>query len=99
MYNSLTALLFKIGIKCENHSGSIIIFRRLFEKEDLYKTISFAKRERIDKQYYVDLALTKNSAQNLLKEAETFLLEIKLMIKNIRDEDIQRLRDTFSRMI
>jgi uncharacterized protein (UPF0332 family) len=45
MYNSLTALLFKIGIKCENHSGSIIIFRRLFEKEDLYKTISFAKRE------------------------------------------------------
>ena len=99
MYNSLTALLFKIGIKCENHSGSIIIFRRLFEKEDLYKTISFAKRERIDKQYYVDLALTKNSAQNLLKEAETFLLEIKLMIKNIRNEDIQRLRHTFSRMI
>jgi len=27
MYNSLTSLFFKIGIKCENHSGSILIFK------------------------------------------------------------------------
>jgi len=44
MYNSLTALLFKTGIKCENHSGSIILFKRLFRKENLYRIISFAKK-------------------------------------------------------
>ena len=27
MYNMLTALLFKTGIKCENHNGSIIILK------------------------------------------------------------------------
>ena len=30
MYNMLTALLFKIGIKCENHTGAIILLKDLF---------------------------------------------------------------------
>src|SRR3989338_759921 len=47
MYNSLLALLFKTGIKSENHSASIIIFKSLFNEEALYKIISFAKEERI----------------------------------------------------
>ena len=33
MYNSLIALLFKIGIKCENHAGSIILFKNLFGRK------------------------------------------------------------------
>jgi uncharacterized protein (UPF0332 family) len=53
MYNSLVSLLFKIGIKCENHTGSILVFKKLFGRIDLFKIISFAKEERIDKQYYV----------------------------------------------
>ena len=53
MYNSLLALLFKVGIKSENHSGSIILLKELFNSDELYKKISFAKEERIDKQYYV----------------------------------------------
>mgnify|MGYP001563918970 CR=1 FL=1 len=32
MYNSLSALFFKIGIKCENHAGSILLFKKLFMK-------------------------------------------------------------------
>ena len=51
MYNSLLALLFKIGIKSENHSASILILNKLFNEDKLYKIISFAKEERIDKQY------------------------------------------------
>ncbi len=88
MYNSLTALLFKVGVKCENHSGSIILFKNLFGRIDLHKTIKFAKKERIDKQYYVDFILTKTSAVDLLKKAEDFLVKMKLIIKNIRNEDI-----------
>ena len=54
MYNSLLSLLFKIGIKSENHSSSIILFDKLFENKELVKIISWAKEERIDKQYYVE---------------------------------------------
>jgi len=53
MYNSLTSLLFNVSIKSENHSASIIILKKLFGKIDLFKIISFAKDERIDRQYYV----------------------------------------------
>jgi len=93
MYHSLTALLFKVGIKCENHSGSIILFKKLFGRMDLYKTIRFAKKERVDKQYYVDFILTKESAIDLIRRAEDFLVKIKLTIKNIRNEDISNLRE------
>ena len=97
MYNSLTALLFKIGIKCENHTGSIFIFKKLFEITELFETISSAKKERIDKQYYVgskdNLILTKESAQDLLSKAEDFLVKIKLMIKDLRNEEIKKLRE------
>src|SRR3989338_8160837 len=53
MYNSLLSLLFKIGIKSENHSASIILFDKLFANKDLVKIVSWAKEERIDKQCYL----------------------------------------------
>jgi hypothetical protein len=43
MYNSLTALLFRVGIKCENHAGSILLLKKLFKRIDLFNAISFAK--------------------------------------------------------
>lgn len=99
MYNSLSALFFKIGIKCENHAGSILLFKKLFMKIDLFKIISFAKEERIDKQYYVtsktNFVLTKESAQDMIEKAERFLVQIKLIIKNIRNEEVENLRKKF----
>ena len=50
MYHMLTALLFKVGIKCENHSASIILLKELFSIDN--SGIFFAKKERVDKQYY-----------------------------------------------
>jgi uncharacterized protein (UPF0332 family) len=99
MYNSLSALFFKIGIKCENHAGSILLFKKLFARIDLFKIISFAKEERIDKQYYItsktNFVLTKESALEMIKKAEDFLIQIKLIIKNIRNEEIENLRKKF----
>lgn len=92
MYNSLTALLFKTGLKCENHSGSIMLFRRLFGRDDLYRSISFAKKERVDKQYYVDFKLTEESATELLEKAEHFLVEMKFIIKNIKTNEVDDVR-------
>ena len=56
MYNMLTALLYYLGIKCENHSASIIILKELFGIDN--SKIEFAKTERVDKQYYIDFKIT-----------------------------------------
>ena len=102
MYNSLTALLFKVGIKCENHSGSILILKKVFDRIDLFKIISFAKEERIDKQYYVvskqNFALTKESAQDMVAKAENFIVKMKLLIRNLKNEELEHLREKFKRI-
>lgn len=96
MYNSLTALLFRTGIKCENHSGSIKILTSVFGEDGLYKTISFAKKERIDKQYYVsagDESFTQETAESIFKQAESFIVSIKTVLSNINSEDITEKRE------
>src|SRR3989344_2570240 len=98
MYNSLTALLFKTGIKCENHSSAILLLKFLFENNELFKIISKAKEERIDKQYYVQskqlAMLTENSTKDLFMNAESFLINIKSIINNLTNDRIKTLRST-----
>jgi uncharacterized protein (UPF0332 family) len=98
MYNSLIALFFRVGIKCENHSASLILFKKLFNRNDLFKIISFAKKERIDKQYYVTTEdiLTKESAEDMYKKAENFLVQIKLLINELHIENIEKIRKKFA---
>ena len=100
MYNSLTALLFKTGIKCENHAGSILLLKELFGKNDLFELVSFAKKERIDKQYYVsskqNIALTEESSKDMLIKSEEFLVQMKLAITNISNSDIEMAREKFN---
>lgn len=100
MYDSLVALFFKTGIKCENHSGSILLFKKLYGRIDLFKTISSAKKERIDKQYYVtskqSFRLTEESAKDMLLNAEKFLIQMKLIIKSLRIEEIENVRKRFA---
>jgi len=99
MYNSLLALLFKIGIKSENHSASIILLKRLFGRDDLFDIISFAKKERIDKQYYIKFQqkfeLTEDTSKDMILKAEDFLVKIKLFIDNLNNEDIKSIRESF----
>ena len=99
MYNSLLALLFKTGIKSENHSASIIILKSLFNEESLYRIISFAKEERIDKQYYVEshqiIKVTKESCKNMVLKSEDFLVKMKLLISKLSNEKINSIRNSF----
>ncbi len=103
MYNSLTALLFKAGIKCENHSGAILLLKLLFKDDKIFKIISKAKEERIDKQYYVQskqlAALTETTTTDLFKSAEGFLIEIKLLISNLKNDDIAALQVALKRLV
>ena len=103
MYNSLLALLFKIGIKSENHSASIFIFDRLFKENSLVKIISWAKEERIDKQYYVEtqqiVKVTKGSCNEMILKAEDFLVKIKLLINELSNEKISSARNSFADIV
>ncbi len=95
MYNSLMALLFRIGIKCENHGGSILLLKLLFKENELFKLISTAKEERIDKQYYVTTEkdeITKEIAEELLNNGEDFILKIKLVIHHLNNDSIDNFR-------
>ncbi|MCD6216079.1 MAG: HEPN domain-containing protein [Candidatus Aenigmarchaeota archaeon] len=99
MYNSLIGLFFKTGIKCENHSASILLLKKLFNKIDLFNVISFAKEERIDKQYYVtskdNFALTRESALDMSRKAEDFFIKIRLFIENMNIEEMEEIRKKF----
>ena len=101
MYNSLLALLFKSGIKSENHSASIILLGKLFNP-DLAKTISAAKTERIDKQYYVDsqqtVKVSEESCKAMISNAEDFLVKMKLLASSLNNEGIIKARKAFENL-
>lgn len=91
MYHSLLALLFKCGIKSENHTGSIMLLKELFNEDNLAKDITFGKKERIDKQYYTDFKLTKLDCEDMIKKAENFIVELKKIIKQLNEEKTAKL--------
>lgn len=103
MYNSLIALLYKIGIKCENHTGSILLLELLLEQKDLAGIILSAKEERIDKQYYVtykdEFQLNEKSTKEMMEDAEKFLIEMKLVIENTKNEDVLNYRKKLANVL
>ena len=99
MYNILTGLLFKTGIKCENHTASILLLKLLFKENNLYKTANSAKKERIEKQYYIEEETTKTAALDMFKDAEEFLINIKLIIKTIKELEIQNYRNKLKNIV
>ena len=93
MYNMLTALLFKIGIKSENYSASIILLKKIFNIDN--SNIKEAKKERIDKQYYVDFNITKQETKEAIVIAEQFNIIILNFLEKINKKDIQIFREDF----
>ena len=70
MYYSLLSLLFKVGIKSENHTASIILLKELFGIDN--SKILTARKERIDKQYYINFKIAEEDVRDLIKTAEGF---------------------------
>jgi uncharacterized protein (UPF0332 family) len=101
MYDSLLSLLFRIGIKSENHSFSIFLLDNLFMRKDLSDILSFAKKERIDKQYYVNdkIVLNRSVCEDLFFKAEDFLNEIKLILEGLNLNEIEKFRNNFLELI
>lgn len=70
MYSMLTALLYKVGVKCENHAGAMILLKELFQRDN--SKIKFAKTERVDKQDYINFKITKEDVESLIEIAKEF---------------------------
>lgn len=97
MYHLLTALLFKNGIKCENHAASIIILKEIFGIDNT--KISDAKKERIDKQYYVEFSIKEEDAKDMMKIAEEFEKQILEFISKETNADTGKYRNILSSKI
>jgi uncharacterized protein (UPF0332 family) len=96
MYESSLALLFRCGIKCENHTATAFILGLLFGKTNLEKNLLEAKQERIDKQYYVtdeeSYKKLQRDAKIMISKAENFTIEIKLLIGSLNSIKISEIR-------
>ena len=99
MYNAVLALFFKVGIKSENHTASLILLQELFHQNELADTLCDAKEERIDKQYYVEseknVPLTEESVRDLIIKAEDFAIRVKVCISKLNTNDIEDVRKAF----
>jgi len=93
MYHFVTALFFKVGIKSENHTASIILLKEIFSIGNA--DISFAKKERLDKQYYVDFHITKEEVIESIKKAENFNNFMRDFISKVNNESINSARNKF----
>jgi len=97
MYYMLLALLFRTGIKCENHSGAIILLEGLYGIDN--SRIAAAKRDRIDKQYYVDFAVTAEDVRDSIEEAEAFNADLFDFMERLHQGDIARLKQEAARLL
>ena len=96
MYDASIALLFRVGIKCENHGATIILLKEVFGIDNT--DISFAKTERIDKQYYLT-KLTKADVQDLIDRAERFKQRIIDFSTRINNDQIENWRKKLKELV
>jgi len=97
MYYSVLALFFRTGIKCENHAAAIVLLRSVFDIDS--SDIETAKRERIDKQYYVDTTTTRQDVDDLCRIAENFHAGILDFIERLTTEKIARFHDRCKKLV
>jgi uncharacterized protein (UPF0332 family) len=91
------ALFFRNGIKCENHSATILLLKEMFDIDN--STLSQAKKERIDKQYYVETSASREDDEDLIRTADIFILHILDVIARTTNEKIARHREKLRTLI
>lgn len=97
MYYSLLALLFRVGIKCENHSAAIILLKEVFGVDN--SEISAAEKERIDKQYYVSFSILEQEAESLIRAAEGFNATLLDVMERLNSDRISEARKRIEKLL
>ena len=90
-YYALYSFLQRIGIKCENHSCSILAVGFLLG-EDKIKIINEHKDKRIDAQYYMKVD-QEDKVKRMLIEAQNFISDFDDLVSNLSDKEIKKYRD------
>ena len=93
-YYALYSFLQRIGIKCENHSCSILAVTILLGK-DKTKIINQHKEKRIDAQYYMKVD-QENKIILMLKEAQNFISGFDEFVSNLSEKEIKEYRKAIS---
>ena len=93
MYHKATSLFYLAGIKCENHTATILLLKDLFNINN--KEISIAKKERVDKQYYTTFTINKGQVLESIKIAEKFIDELDLFIDKITNQEKNKFKNIF----
>ena len=93
MYHKTTSLFYLVGIKCENHTATIILLKELFNINN--KEISIAKKERVDKQYYTTFTINKSQVLESIKIAEKFINEVDLFIDKMTNQEKNKFKKIF----
>src|SRR3989344_4628012 len=89
-YYALYSFLQKIGIKCENHTCSILAVTLLLG-EDKTNTINQHKGKRIDAQYYMKTD-QEPKIRVMLKEAKESVAMFDEIVSNLAEEEIKNHR-------
>ncbi len=97
MYYMVLSLLFKVGIKCENHTASILILKEVFGINN--KDIFEAKTERIDKQYYVDFKVKTSEVEDLISKASEFRKELYDFISKLTSDSIEKYKSKLKSLL
>jgi uncharacterized protein (UPF0332 family) len=87
-YNSVYAILMKIGIKCEIHDCTIALMEMLGFDEKEIKFLDSLKKERVDVQYYLKASSLSIDKNKILE----FLNKCKEIIKDMNDDKINKIR-------
>src|SRR3989338_8023430 len=90
-YYALYSFLQKIGVKCENHSCSILAVGLLLGEEKT-KTINEHKNKRIDAQYYMRVG-QENKVEDMIKEAQNFISIFDELVSNLSEKEIVEYRN------
>lgn len=99
IYNSVLSLFFECGIKCENHSGAVILIKELFGLNELHQIFSEFKKDRIDNQYYILIIgtepINKLKCAERIKTAKEFNIKIRAYKDNLKIQEINSMREKF----
>jgi uncharacterized protein (UPF0332 family) len=92
-YYALYSFLQRIGIKCENHSCSILAVSILLG-DNRTKTINSHKDKRIDAQYYMKVD-QENKIKIMLQEAKIFVSAFDEIVSSLTEDNIINYRNQF----
>ena len=93
VYYSILALLFRIGIKSENHACSIILLKEIFDLDNSF--VLMLQKKRVG-TYYPDFNLQKQELNELIQKAEEFNMSLFDFISKLTNKQIKIYRNKFT---